>query len=130
MQKAFGCAAFAIAFLGAVQLAHAAGNPQKGRAVFSKCSDCHEVGASAKNKAGPVLNNILEAKAGSKAGFNYSQAMRISGEKGLVWNESALDGYLKKPRKFIPGTTTGFSGLRSKSARADIIAYLKTFSKK
>ena len=130
MHNALSRGAFVIVFLGAVNTAYAAGDVAKGQAAFQKCIDCHEVGPNAKNKSGPVLNNIVGAKAGSQSGFNYSQAMRISGEKGLVWSESALDGYLKKPRKFIPGTKTGFSGLRSKSARADVIAYLKSFAGK
>ncbi|MEJ2119521.1 MAG: hypothetical protein P8Z76_02220 [Alphaproteobacteria bacterium] len=55
-------------------------------------------------------------------GYAYSPAMRA---KGVVWTEATLDVYLTKPKAYVPGTTMIFSGLRRKSDRADLIAYLK-----
>ena len=48
---------------------------------------------------------------------------------GIVWNEESLDGYLKKPEAYVRGTRMLFVGLRKESDRANVIAYLKSYSK-
>ena len=48
---------------------------------------------------------------------------------GIVWNEETLDGYLKKPKAYVKGTRMLFAGLRKEEDRANVIAYLKSYSK-
>lgn len=79
---------------------------------------------------GPVLNGIVGRKAGSIEGFNYSDANKIAGEKGLVWTEQELSKYLADPRAFMPGNKMAFAGLKDEQDRADVIAYLKTLTRK
>ena len=40
-----------------------------------------------------------------------------------------MTAFLKKPRKYIKGTKMGFAGLRKDQQIADVITYLKSFSK-
>jgi cytochrome c2 len=102
------------------------GNADHGKTVFNQCKACHQVGPSAKAGVGPVQNNLLGAKAGSRAGYSYSAAMKDAGEKGLVWNEDTLDKYLENPKGVVPGTKMIYPGLKNPQDRADVIAYLKT----
>lgn len=108
--------------------AQAEGDAEKGEKVFKKCSICHEVGPEAKNKVGPILNNVLGRKAGEGGDFKYSPAMIEAGEKGIVWSDENLHQYLEKPRDFIPKNKMAFVGLKKESDRDDVVAYLKQFS--
>jgi cytochrome c len=105
------------------------GNAEEGAEVFKKCRACHEVGPEAKNRVGPVLNDILGRKAGTIDGFAYSDANKASGAGGLVWTEEVLFKYLENPLVFMKGTKMAFAGLKDPQDRKDVIAYLKKFSK-
>ena len=87
--------------------------------VFKKCKSCHSF---TKNKLGPSLGNIIDQKAGIVEGFKYSKAMKNS---DIIWNACTLDGFLKKPKKYIKGTKMRFAGLKKKSHRDALIEYLK-----
>ena len=49
----------------------ASADPVAGQKVFKKCAACHSVNSGGKNKVGPNLYQILNAKLGAKDGFNY-----------------------------------------------------------
>jgi cytochrome c len=106
------------------------GNPEEGAEVFKKCRACHDVGPEAKNKVGPLLNDIIGRHAGTIEGFAYSDANKTAGGKGLTWTEDVLFKYLENPIAFMPGTKMAFAGLKDAQDRKDLIAYLKKFSKK
>ena len=97
--------------------------------IYKRCRACHQVGDSAKNAVGPLLNNIVGRTAGSVEGFNYSNANKEAGTKGLVWTEENLSNYLTNPAAFMPKNKMAFAGLKNEQDRKDVIAYLKTFSK-
>ncbi len=105
---------------------------KKGKKVFRKCKACHTV-KKEKNKLGPHLVDIIGRKAASVEAYSkkYSKAMKKKGEGDdpLIWTEENLDEYLKKPKKFIPGTKMAFPGLKKEKQRINLIAYLKSFSK-
>ena len=104
----------------------ASGDVAAGEKVFKKCKACHVVDAE-KHKTGPHLVNIMGRAAGSADGYKkYSDAMKSS---GIVWNEETLDGYLEKPKAYVKGTRMAFAGLRKEEDRANVIAYLKSYSK-
>ena len=90
-----------------------------GKKVFKRCKSCHSF---TKNKIGPNLGNIFDQKAGIVEGFKYSKAMKNS---DIIWNACSLDGFLKKPKKYIKGTKMRFAGLKKKSHRDALIEYLK-----
>ena len=97
--------------------------------VFKKCRTCHQVGDTAKNSVGPVLNGIIGQKAGSIEGFSYSPANKDAGSNGLVWTEENLFKYLENPMAFMPKTKMIFPGIKDEQDRKDVIAYLKKFAK-
>ena len=105
------------------------GNAEEGAEVFKKCRACHDVGAGAKNKVGPLLNDIIGRKAGTIEGFAYSEANKAAGAKGLEWTEDVMFKYLEAPLSFMPGTKMAFAGLKDPQDRKDVIAYLKKFVK-
>jgi cytochrome c2 len=106
------------------------GNADDGAEVFKKCRACHDVGPDARNKVGPVLNDIIGRHAGTIEGFAYSEANKSAGGKGLVWTEDVLLKYLENPLTFMPGTKMAFAGLKDAQDRKDLIAYLKKYTKK
>jgi cytochrome c len=106
------------------QQAVLAGRPVAGANVFKQCMACHQVGASARNGIGPVLNGVLGRRAGTYPGYNYSSANRNS---GLVWDNQTLARYLRAPGELVPGTKMIFFGLKKNQDIADVIAYLKQF---
>ncbi len=107
----------------------AAQDVANGEQIFKRCRACHQVGDSAKNAVGPLMNNIVNRTAGSIEGFNYSNANKEAGAKGLVWTEENLANYLTNPAAFMPKNKMAFAGLKNEQDRKDVIAYLKTFSK-
>ena len=47
------------------------GSPERGKALFKQCLACHQVGETAQNAFGPVLNGVVGRKAGSYPGYDY-----------------------------------------------------------
>src|SRR3954454_9415618 len=66
-----------------------------GEKVFAACRPCHQVGETAKNSVGPVLNGLIGRRAGSVAGYAYSDANKNS---GLTWDDATFTDYIKDPR--------------------------------
>ena len=95
-----------------------------GEKVFNKCKACHQVGESAKNAVGPVLNGVVDRQAGTYPGFSYSDANKGS---GITWTEATLKEYLKDPRAKVPGTKMAFAGLTKDEDIDNVIAFLKQF---
>ncbi|KAJ0935134.1 putative cytochrome c, class IA/ IB, cytochrome c-like domain superfamily [Helianthus annuus] len=99
------------------------GDAKAGENVFkTKCAFCHTLQKGAAHKQGPNLNGLFGRQAGTAAGYSYSAANKDS---AVVWGENTLYEYLLNPKKYIPGTTKMFHGLKNPQDRADVIAYLK-----
>ncbi|MGR3375923.1 c-type cytochrome [Salipiger abyssi] len=105
-----------------------AGDPEKGERVFRKCKACHAVGEGAKAKTGPVLNGVVGREIAAQPDFDYSAALKELAAKDGTWTPEELAAFLEKPRGFAKGTKMSFAGLRKEEERADVIAYLATFS--
>jgi cytochrome c len=95
-----------------------------GEKDFLVCRACHQIGPNAKNAIGPVLNGVVGRKAGSYAGYSYSEANESS---GLVWTPEELDKYLTSPQATVPHTKMIFPGLKDAQKRKDVIAFLEQF---
>lgn len=110
-------------------LAHAQdGDAEAGEKVFRKCQACHAVGEGAENKVGPQLNGVVGRTIASVEDFSYSDVLSEMGAEGKAWTPEELAAFLEKPRDYAKGTKMSFAGLRKEDERADVIAYLATFS--
>lgn len=104
------------------------GDPENGAKVFEQCASCHEVGPDAHNKVGPNLNGIYGRRAAIFEDFEYSKAMDRAGRDGLTWTLETLDVYVHNPKSLVTGTNMEFGGIKDDKDRADLLAYMRTFS--
>ena len=104
-----------------------AGDVADGQKSFRKCMPCHDVGETAKNKVGPILNGIVGAAAGQVADFKYSDGLVAKAAEGLTWDEETLAAFLTKPKDVVDGTKMSFAGLKKEDEIENVIAYLATF---
>ena len=91
---------------------------------FKKCVACHDVGPTAKNKVGPLLNGLDGRKSGTVAAYNYSDANKAS---GITWNEASFLDYIRDPKARIPNTKMVFAGIKNETEITNLWAYLKQF---
>lgn len=111
------------------------GDAAKGEKVFKKCKACHDVGEGAKDKTGPVLNDVIGRVAGTFEGHKYSDAMIAAGEKGLVWNQEEIADFIEDPTKYLRDYLDDSKArskmtlkVRKEDQRKDVAAYIATFS--
>ena len=71
---------------------------------------------------GPNLYGVFGRKVASKADYAYSAALSA---KSWTWDAEHLDGWLKSPRTYVPGTKMSFYGVPDDQDRRDLIGYLK-----
>ena len=95
-----------------------------GKSSFAKCMACHAIGEGAKNKVGPELNGLNGRKAGTVAGYSYSEANKGS---GLTWDEATFKEYIKDPKAKVPGTKMAFAGIKREQEVNDLWAYIAQF---
>ena len=95
-----------------------------GEKVFAQCRACHQIGETAKNAVGPVLNGLFGRKAGTIEGYSYSPANKNS---GITWDEATFREYIKDPKAKIPGTKMIYPGLKDEKRIDDLVAFLKQF---
>ena len=91
-------------------------------AAFGQCRACHSV-QPGQVLVGPSLAGVFGRKAGSVAGFAYSDGVK---GLGVTWDEASLDKWLTDPAKMAPGTKMGFAGYADAAQRKAVIDYLKT----
>ncbi|MFQ5624870.1 MAG: c-type cytochrome [Paracoccaceae bacterium] len=115
--------------------AHAGGDAAAGEKAFKRCKMCHRVGEGAKNAVGPVLTGVVGRPAASFEGYKYGDSMRAAGEAGLVWDEELIAKYIADPSGFLREYLGDRKAkakmkfkLKDEQARADVAAYLATFS--
>ena len=99
----------------------AMGDVTAGEKIFKKCAACHSIVKGGKNKIGPALYNVVERKVGGVEDYKYSKALAAYDKN---WTFEELNGFLKKPAKYIKCTTMAYAGFRNEIYRASIIKYL------
>lgn len=118
--------AAAAALIAAMPGVASAADVNAGKAVFNRCKICHRLEADAPSPVGPNLHGLFGRKAGTLAGFNYSEAMKNS---GVVWDEDSLTKYLRDPKGFMPGNKMAFPGIKNETELQNLLAYLKEATK-
>ncbi len=95
-----------------------------GKALFNSrtCVACHTNSGTA-NRVGPPLFGVVGRKAGSVAGFAYSDGMKAA---GFEWTPEQLDKFISDPKSVIAGTKMTYVGLKNDKERADLIEFLKS----
>lgn len=109
----------ASAYLESAEFAGA--DPENGRKQALACRACHTLEPGGAHMIGPNLHGIFGNRAGTREGFDYSNAIR---ESGFVWTPRALDAWLAEPGRFLPGNRMSFTGVSSGGDRRDLIAFL------
>ena len=95
---------------------------EPGTAELQKCKICHALAQQGGNHVGPDLFHIFGHKAGSAAGFKYSDAMKDS---GIVWDDETLAKFLRDPKNSMPGNRMSFPGIKDDAVLHDLVAQLK-----
>jgi cytochrome c len=114
---------------------HGGGDAEKGKKVFKKCKACHQVGEGAKNKTGPLLNNVIGRTAGALEDFKYGKSLIAAGEAGLIWDEALIATYIENPKAFLQEYLDDAAAkskmslkVKKEADRANVAAYVGTFS--
>jgi cytochrome c len=97
-----------------------------GEKQFNKCRACHTITPDGMNLTGPHLFGVIGRRAGTSAGYPYSEAMR---KHGVVWDYEALDTFIKAPQATVKGTKMGYPGVQNDADRRNLIAYIALMSR-
>ena len=96
---------------------------ERGAALFRRCAVCHSVTADGGKRAGPTLYGVFGRRAGTVAGYQYSDALKNS---DLVWNEKTIDAlFAEGPHEYTPGSKMPLQRMPRADDREELIAYLK-----
>ena len=119
-----------LAFMSVAGARAAEGNADAGKKIFARCAVCHGIGDK-KGAVGPSLNGVIGRTAGTLDEYKgkYSKQMIAAGQAGLVWSQAEIIDWVTDPKKKIPGTKMMYPGLPKEQDRADVAAYVATFSK-
>jgi len=99
------------------------GDLANGELKFNQCRACHTPEQGGANMVGPNLWGVFGRKAGSVAGFNYSDGLKAS---GVTWDAPTIDKWITDPHAMVPDTRMSFMGIKDAKDRVDVVAYLKT----
>jgi len=99
----------------------AGADPAWGERLAMQCRACHSLDPGGNHMIGPALYGFFGRRAGSAAGYAYSDALSQS---DFVWTPTALDAWLAQPATFLPGNRMTYAGLSKADDRRAVIAYL------
>src|SRR4051794_22265755 len=123
MKRWIGAASLLIVGLSVTGASAQSGDAVRGQRAFNQqCKACHTVEKDGASTAGPNLHGVFGRKAGTAAGFEFSDEMKKS---GIVWDDATLTDYNRDPKGKVPGTKMVFNGVKNAGQLADLVAYLK-----
>lgn len=95
-----------------------------GQRLFNDhCAACHAQKPGTRLVFGPNLDGVVGRRAGSVAGFPYSEALKNS---GLVWTEDNLRKWVADSAHMVPGTLMPHASISDPAEQIYLVAYLKT----
>jgi cytochrome c len=110
------------ALIAQLPAAYRAADLSNGEAKFALCRSCHTTAPGGDDMTGPNLWGVFGRKAGSKAGFTYSDDLKNA---GWTWDADRIDKWITNPRAVLPGTKMTFVGMPDANDRRDVVAFLK-----
>ena len=103
--------------------AYAMASADAGTRVWNQCRACHTL-EDGRNGVGPHLFGLMGRQANAVDGFRYSGA--LPGD--LIWDAASISAFVENPRAFASGTSMAYAGMASVTDRANLIAYIATFT--
>ena len=101
---------------------YAMADADAGAAQWRACRACHALEPGV-NGTGPYLHGVVGRPINAAEGFgNYSGALSALGD---VWTVEALSAFIENPRAAAPGNTMNYNGMRSRTDRLNLIAYIE-----
>jgi len=100
---------------------YANADPAYGAQLATQCRACHSFEQGGPSVSGPNLFGVFGRQAGEVDGYPYSEALA---EADFIWTPEALDAWLMRPMRFLPGNRMAYPGLREQSDRNAVIAEL------
>lgn len=98
---------------------------EAGKALFeAECRRCHATDSSDASY-GPLLEGVVGRKAGTFAGYPYSEALKGA---GFVWTPGALRAWMEDNDGLVPGTKMRHVGIEDATVQDFILAYLQSVS--
>ena len=121
IRRLAACAALAVLF---VPFGAAAADDDLEITFNDHCRECHSF-VKDDNRLGPTLYGVVGRKAGTQAGYAFTQSLKDS---GVTWDAATLDKWIANPNAVIPGNgmSPPYGGVADPAIRAKIIAYLET----
>ncbi|MBV2359426.1 c-type cytochrome [Thalassococcus sp. CAU 1522] len=102
--------------------------PNGERQFMRKCSICHALEPGPSRKAGPTLHGVFGRRAGTVPGYRYSETLDGS---DIVWSDATIDALFDiGPDHYIPGSKMPMQIIAGDEDRADLIAFLRSATKK
>ncbi len=95
------------------------------RSFKGKCASCHTIEQGGATGTGPNLFASIGSAKQSHGNFAYSGALApTEGD----WTYANMDAWLAAPSKYARGTSMGFAGLKRDDERANVLAYLASYT--
>jgi cytochrome c len=127
MKHWMGAASLLIVALSVTAASAQSGDATRGQRVFNlQCKACHTLEKDGASHAGPNLHGVFGRKAGTAAGYEFSDAMKKS---AIVWDDTTMAEYNRDPKGKVPDTKMLFNGVKNAGQLADLVAYLKEATK-
>lgn len=95
--------------------------PLAGEQLFTACQGCHSLEEGGGHAVGPNLHGIVGELAGTRPGYDYSQAMKTA---GFSWNKGTLSGFIVATEHMVPGTWMAYQNIVSPAEVAVLADYI------
>ncbi|MEO1775372.1 MAG: c-type cytochrome [Pseudomonadota bacterium] len=93
------------------------------RQFMRKCSICHSLEPEGGRKAGPTLWGVFGRKAGTLAGYRYSDALIGS---PIIWSDATIAQLFRDgPDVVTPGSKMPVQRIAEEADRRDLVAFLR-----